>query len=219
VNGAGGPLSEDDERWEEEATDARHQALDNVRATAKEWGTSIGLILGAFTTAAFLKGPEALKDVPGAGFKLTAFGIITYEPAPIVLLSVLGGALVLAFALAAAAFAAQGTPGWSEQLTGQVYAVKSMEATKASIGWLLTSRLATAAAAALILLGMAVAWTADLNRPTTDQTTSAIVGAGAVAICGVLATGPDGAVSVTPKGSAPRDVDPTASVTIVESCP
>jgi hypothetical protein len=53
----GGPVLADDLLWEKEATAARHSALDNVRATAKDWSQSIGLILGAFTTAAFLKGP------------------------------------------------------------------------------------------------------------------------------------------------------------------
>jgi hypothetical protein len=208
----------DDQVWEDEANEARHKALDNVRATAKEWGTSIGLILGAFTTAAFLKGPEALKDVPANGFTMTAFGV-PYEPARVVTWLVIVGALVLAFALAAAALAAQGTPGWTEQMSGPDYAVKSMQATKASINWLFRSRMATALAAALILLGMAVAWTAELEKPKADAATSAIVGAGTAAVCGILTTGPDGAVSVTPKGGTALGLDPAASVTIVDSCP
>lgn len=208
----------DDEQWEEEASEARHKALDNVRATAKEWSTSIGLILGAFTTAAFLKGPEALKDVPADGFKLKAL-FVTFEAAPVVLWTVIAGGLALAFALAAAAVAAQGTPGWTKQLTGQVYAIKSMDATKRSIRWLVVSRLATALAAGLILLGMAIAWTAQLEKPKAAETTSAIVSSGGIPVCGTLATGSDGAVSVTPKGGAPQPLDAAANVTIVDGCP
>jgi hypothetical protein len=215
----GGPILPDDLAWEDEANAARHKALDNVRATAKEWGTSIGLILGAFTTAAFLKGPEALTDIPADGFELTVFGLVSYEPAVVVLWLVIIGALVLAFALAAAAMAAQGTPGWTEQMTGPVYAVKSMEATKKSIRWLITSRFATALAATLILLGMAVAWSAQLEKPKADSATSAIVGTSVAAVCGALTTAEDGSVSVTPKGGATQKVDPSATLTIVDGCP
>jgi hypothetical protein len=208
----------DDERWEEEAADARHKSLDNVRATGKAWSESIGLILGAFTTAAFLKGPEALSDVPAGGFTLRA-GPWTYEPAPTVVNVVLSGALVLAIAFAFAALAAQGTPGWAKQLTGRTYAARTESAAKWSIRWLVTSRFLTAIAAALILVGMAMAWTAQVEKPAGPDTTSAIVSAGGRSVCGTLSTAADGSVSVTPKGGSAAAVDPGSPVSVVESCP
>jgi len=173
MSALGGPVLPDDLRWEDEATEARHHALETVRATAREWSNSIGLILGAFTTAAFIKGPEALEDIPADGFKLTLFSV-SFEPAPVVLWLVVLGALVLAVALAAAALASQGTPGWTTQMTGPIYAIKSMDAARRSIRWLVVSRLATALAAAMILLGMAVAWTAQMEEPDASAQTFAL---------------------------------------------
>jgi hypothetical protein len=213
-----GAVTVDDERWEEEATDARHKSLDNARATAKSWAESIGLILGAFTTAAFLKGPEALTDIPAGGFTLTAFGW-TYEPATTVVNVVLIGALALAVALGLAAFAAQGTPEWTSRLTGRDYAMKSADATNDSIFLLILSRVATAVAAGLILLAMGMAWTAQVQKPASADTTSAIVTTGNRPVCGTLSTAADGAVTVTPKGGAASAVDPGSSVTIVDGCP
>lgn len=213
-----GPITPDDERWEEEAADARHTKLDVVRATAKAWGDSIGLILGAFTTAAFLKGPEALNDIPAAGFKLTVLGW-TYEPARTVVNIVVLGALALAVALALAALAAQGAPGWAEQLTGRDYAARTARATKRSIRLLLASRLTTAAAAALILIGMAMAWTAQVEKPAGDESTSAIVSAGGQSVCGSLSTGTNGSLTVTATGASARPLDPGSPVTVVEGCP
>jgi hypothetical protein len=216
VNGGG--VSLDDELWEDEAKDARHKALDNVRATAKSWTESIGLVLGAFTTAAFLKGPEALTDIPGGGFSLS-IGPWAYEPARTVGNVVLVGALTLAIALGLAALAAQGTPGWTDQLHGRVYKRLSAEATKRSIRYLKASRFATAIAAGLILVGMAMAWTAQVEKPAGADTTSAIVSAGGRSVCGTLSTAADGSVSVTPKRGSAAAVDPGSPVNVVESCP
>ncbi len=213
-----GGLTLDDEQWEEEALAARHASLDNVRATAKSWTESMGLILGAFTTAAFLKGPEALKDIPAGGFTLNAFGWV-YEPARTVGNVVLLGALVLAVAFGLAALAAQGTPGWTEQLTGSTYKTKSAASAKSSIRLLKASRLATAIAAALILVGMGMAWTAQVEKPAGASSTSAIVSAGGRPVCGTLSTGAGGAVEVTPDGGAATPVDAGATVNVVESCP
>jgi hypothetical protein len=213
-----GPVAADDLQWEEEAIEVRHKALDNARATATSWGESIGLILAAFTTAAFLKGPEALTDIPADGFTLTAFGW-TYEPATTVVNVILAGALTLALALAFAALAAQGTPGWTAQLTGRIYAVKSADATRASIRYLKLSRWATVGAATLILLGMAMAWTAQLQKPGGTSTTSAIVSAGGRSICGLLTTAAGGAVTVTPEDGAATAVDAGSQISVVESCP
>ena len=213
-----GRVTADDLKWEEEAIEARHKSLDNARATAKSWAESIGLILGAFTTAAFIKGPEALTDIPSSGFTLKALGW-EYEPATTVPNVVLGGALVLAIALALAALAAQGTPEWTAQLTGRDYARRSKDSTKDSITFLNLSRFATVIAAALILLAMGMAWTAQVQKPAEEETTSAIVTAGNRPVCGTLSTAADGSVTVTPKGGAASAVDPASAVTIVEGCP
>jgi hypothetical protein len=214
----GGPVTVDDEQWEQEALDARHKSLENARATAKSWAESIGLILGAFTTAAFIKGPAALTDIPAGGFTLKAL-VWEYEPAATVPNLVLIGALVLALALGLAAFAAQGTPHWTDQMTGRDYASKSADSTKNSISLLILSRMATAIAAALILLAMGMAWTAQVQKPAKAETTSAIVTAGDRPVCGTLSTAADGAVTVRPKGVAASAVDPGSAVTIVDGCP
>jgi hypothetical protein len=213
-----GQVTADEEQWADEAIEARHKSLDNVRATGKAWTESIGLILGAFTTAAFLKGPEALTDIPADGFTLQA-GPWTYEPAPTVVNLVFIGALTLAVAFLLGALAAQGTPKWEGQLTGRRYASGSAAAAKASIRNLSLSRLATVVAALLIVTAMAMAWTAQLYKPDASKATSAIASAGGQPICGTLTTSAGGALTIAPKGGAPSAVDAAMPVTIVESCP
>jgi hypothetical protein len=213
-----GPVLPDDERWEEEAADARHKSLDNVRATAKSWTESIGLILGAFTAVAFLKGPEALKDIPRGGFTLSFAGL-TYEPAWAVIYCVLLAAVALLVALTLGALAAQGSPEWAAQLDGRRFAVASMNATKTSITLLLISRISTGVAAALILLGMGVAWSAEIQKPAAASATNAIVNAGGRPVCGALSTAGDGSLSVTLEGAVAAAVDAGSAVTIVDDCP
>jgi hypothetical protein len=212
----------DDVLWEEEAAEARHNALDNVRSTAKDWSQSIGLIVGAFTTAAFLKGPEAFTDVPGDGFTLRFQAWIfdiTYDPRITAIALVFIGAIVLTLALAAASYAAQGTPGWTEQLTGRTYRIKSTKATKSAIKWLAVSRGATAIAAAIILLGTAIAWVAQLEKPKAESSQSAIVQLETSAVCGVLSHASDGSLRVTPSGGAEVAIPGAGNIAVVESCP
>jgi hypothetical protein len=212
----------DDLVWEEEAAAARHNALDNVRGTAKEWSQSIGLILGAFTTAAFLKGPEAFSDLPAAGFTLRfqlASIDVTYEPRTAALALIFLGAIVLTIALATATFAAQGTPGWTKQLNGETYRIKSTSATKWSIALLTVSRVTTIIAAVMILVGTAIAWSADAQKPTADEAQSAIVQLQTGAICGVLSNAADGSLQVTPEGGATHAIPSTGNIVLVDGCP
>jgi hypothetical protein len=98
-------LDPDDSRWDSEATELLHQSLPMIQGTAGKWGQSVTAVLGAFSLAAFLKGPESFTDLP-APWRLVVVGLV------------LLGALAAAAAVYVAELAAQGSPRWVQQLDG-----------------------------------------------------------------------------------------------------
>jgi membrane-bound ClpP family serine protease len=158
--------------------------------------------------------------VPGDGFTMRfqfLFIDWTYEPRATAITLIFLGAIVLAIALTAATFAAQGFPGWTSQLTGLTYRTKSTSATKQAIFLLLISRVTTIAAAVMILVGTAIAWSADLQKPKSAQ--SAIVQLETGAVCGSLSHASGGSLQVTPPGGTAQAIPATGTIVLVESCP
>jgi hypothetical protein len=217
------PVTDDQRRWAQEALDARHKSLASVQTTADSWGKSITAILGAFALVAFLKGPEAINDVPtgsGAAFEV-GFGVGTVDPARTVVLLIFISAAVVILAVVAAAFAAQGTPGWTKVLDGPTFKTKSENATKNAIHLLWASRILTLIGAMLVFGALALAWMASIDKlsKTPDASQAAIVSTAGSVVCGELRSRADGSIEVVPKGGQASVIAPATTVTLVDSCP
>jgi hypothetical protein len=199
-------LDPDDIRWDSEATELLHQALPKIQEAAAKWGQSVTAVLGAFSLAAFLKGPESFTEVP-APWRLLVIGLV------------LVGALAAAAAVYTAALAAQGSPRWVVQLDGwQLKALHKQLGRHA--GQLLNlSRALTAGAALLVLAAMAIAWLADTLQPEKPARQSAVVvwRSGQVR-CGQLAGGSTPTLKLA-DGQTTPELHDVAQVVIVDRCP
>jgi hypothetical protein len=105
-------------------------------------------VLGAFTLAAFLKGPQSFTDIP-APWTIPVIGLV------------LLGALAAAAAIYTAALAAQGSPRWVAQLDGWQLKALHKQLGRHAARLLNLSRALTAGAALVVLAAMAVAWLAN----------------------------------------------------------
>jgi hypothetical protein len=213
------PLLPDDEQWEDEATAARHGSLATVRATAKAWSESIALVLGVFTTAAFVKGPEALSDLADAGPSVTLGPVSIPVVGSVVVLLVLIAALALAAAVWKAAIAAQGSPSWTKQMTGPVLAAASAAATQEAISDLRDSRRLTVAAAVVVFVGMSVAWMSQVVTPAKTEPQNAIVITSTGVACVPVKTGDDGTLAIAMPNVSPAPIGSARTITLVEECP
>jgi len=218
------PVVDDDEQWEKEACEARHTALTKVQATADAWSKSIGAVLGAFALVAFIKGPEALKDLPtGAPARVTMPVINwTVDAGPAVVDLIFLAAIATSIAVVTAAVAAQGVPGWDRILDGPTYMERVTSSTRRAIDLLRWSRLTTLLAAVLLFAGLAIAWQATLQKlaAATPPTQAAIVSApGAPPQCGVVAGADDGSLTFAVAKASPVPLPALASVTLVDECP
>lgn len=212
------PVTKDVRRWKTEADDARHKALERIQGTADAWGKSIGTILGAFALVAFLKGPEALKDVPTTMAIGTGF---TFDPARTVIVLVFAAALAVAIAMLLAAIAAQGMPGWDRILDAPTYQRNTQSAAKTAITLLNWSRGIALVGFILFFLALSLAWIGAIHKleSAAPQTQSAIVSTEAATMCGVLRTKPDGSLEVAPSSGPASAVGVAAVLTLVEDCP
>jgi hypothetical protein len=159
------PVTNDDRRWVKEATDAQHSGLATVRTAADAWGKAISAILGAFALVAFIKGPQAITDVPtgpGYQFNLTGFGLI--DPARTVVFLIFVAAAFVIIAIVCAAFAAEGIPRWTRVLNGPNFRKDSDYAAQQAIALLWVSRALTLIGAALVFGAMALAWVATIDN-------------------------------------------------------
>jgi hypothetical protein len=223
------PVLADDDRWKKEAVDARHTGLATVQSKAESWGKSIEAILGAFAIVAFIKGPEALGDLP-TGPKVTYFlgvkgvpfvgdvGRLIDPARSVVLLIFLASAMVIV-AVALAAIASQGVPTWTRILGAQNLRDNAVAATKRAIRYLQFSRILTLGAALLVFAALAIAWTAVLDNPDEPKAQEAIVSSADGTLCGALQAGPDGTLNIVPKGAGSTPVSASSQITLVESCP
>jgi hypothetical protein len=201
-----GGVTSDDIRWEKEATDAQHESLAKVRATAAAWSSSIAALLGVFTVVAFIKGPEGVSSLDqGAGIAVTVL--------------VLVAALLAVGATLTGAFAAQGTPRWLKRLDGPVLRAANRDAVKGVIALLWVSRILALLAALCVLAGMSTAWLSTLNPPASPQHVLVVTRNGAVS-CGVLQSGDSHPTELSLGGDGPAvPLVGIVQVVAVEKCP
>lgn len=199
----------DDRRWDKEAEDAVHQSLANVRAVAKSWGETVAAVLGVFSIAAFIKGPEAFTDVKGGEAETAA-------------LVVLLGAVVAAAAVLFAALSAQGVPLKVADLDGWALRTLTMERTASAARQLAISRGLTLLAFVLVLGSIGLVWLTALEERDTKkedvQEAIVILEGGSPGMCGELQTS-DGVLSVKPANGTAQVVRGDASVILVDECP
>ena len=217
---------DDAARWNKEADDLRHTSLDRVRKTAEAWGASITTALGVFALVAFVKGPDAIKDVPtGAGkgvtLSIAGWAIGPFDAAETAAVTIFAAAVLVIVAVILAALAAQGSPSWNPKFVGTTLQNAVATQSKRAVRELLWSRILTIVALTLVLFGLWVVWwaTIDAKQKAPAPTTDAIVGSGTAMVCGVLDTGGDGSLTVTPDGGSAVAVSSGTAVTIVDDCP
>jgi hypothetical protein len=197
--------SDEAQEWDERAAQTRADyGLAAVRAGASKWSASIAALLGILSTVAFVAGPtDLVKDVGGWEAKL----------AGALILAAAGCALVGLFL---AVMAEQGSPKWSDDLTG--WKLKSLTRQHAddSAKKFLRSRRLVLVALLLVVLATAIAWAAALtgDKPSSQ---SAIVVMSGGAICGTLDT-QDSRLTVK-SGTTTSQIPENALVTLIASCP
>lgn len=197
----GGPATEDDERWKQEAEDLRHHGLAAMREAAGKWLQSIALILGAFSVAAFIKGTDSLSDVDeGLAYTLTCL--------------VLAAALATGAATALAALASQGSPKIFDVLTGPTLKAHVETSYHTVARQLLWSRLLTVLAALLIASGVALTWFNSIPGEQASTVNILIVGEDGTITCSPVK---DGTLGVD--ASARAALAHSATVQLVSSCP
>jgi hypothetical protein len=159
------PVTDDDRRWVKEATDAQHSGLATVRAAADGWGKAISGILGAFALVAFIKGPQAITDVPtGPGFQFNLPGFGPIDPARTVVFLIFAAAAFVIVAIVCAALAAEGVPRWTRVLDGPNFRKDADYAAQQAIVLLWVSRIFTLIGAALVFGAMTLAWMATIDN-------------------------------------------------------
>jgi hypothetical protein len=218
------PLLPDDRAWRDEALAARHKSLATIQATAAAWEKTIGAVLGTFALAAFIKGPQALSDIPtgpqsAMAVQLWVLPSVVIDPARTVGLLIFVAAALLMIAVVAAAVAAQGVPVWVPILDAVTLQLHTRSASQAAITWLWISRICTIAAAALVFVAMAVAWTATLDKPAAAPAQSAIVTTASGSVCGELRNKGGGILEVMPKGGSPLPVAAASQLVLIAKCP
>lgn len=217
------PVTPDTRRWDREAVELRHTGLKAVRDTAAAWEKAIAAVLGAFGVAAIIKGPEALKDIPGyqkTAIDLPWLGLTDLDAPRTVALLIFAGAVTLGVAIVLAALAAQGVPTWIEGMDGPRLRRLSGLAARGAARKLFWSRVLTVIAALLVVSSMAFAWYAQIVAAEGAGPTSqnAIVVTALGAVCGAITTADDGQIQM----KIGEDDTPIASplaVSLVEKCP
>ena len=201
---AGWNDSDEAQEWDERAAAMRADfGLGAIRQVASKWAASIAALLGILSTVAFVTGPKELKDIGGWEAKV-AGGLV------------LAAAAIAAISLCLAVMAEQGSPQWSENLTG--WALKSLTKQRAdrSANEFRWSRFFLLVALVLIILATAIAWATALTKKKSDKQSAIVVMAGG-AVCGALQTR-DGVVSIKSVKSTGQ-VPENALITLVDSCP
>jgi hypothetical protein len=190
------------------ATRRRRTALDDVRAVAGKWETTIGTLLGIIGVVAFIEGPDKLADMPDAAQWVL---IVTVAIAAGLAL----GAVILA------ALAAQGTPRRFRTLTGRTLARTSAAAAETAVRNLNVSRGLAIAAASLLVAGTLVAWGVGISQSDDEKTAPNVVVetvSGALR-CGVLAVEGEG-VGLVNAEKTPIVLDGVVTLLeVVDACP
>jgi hypothetical protein len=202
----------DDWIWERDANQLLHTGLDQVRKAAEKWAATISVLLGLFSTVAFIKGPDTFSDLEADWAAALAASLI-------VLAVLLAGAAILL-----AALAAQGTPRWAKKLDGwtlKTYYREQARKARTELAW---SRVLAVTAALSIVAGVSVTWFETLGTRGTKPTPSAqsaIITSGAVVRCGALTVAPNGDVLFATTGRTPVPLSNlhVSNVIPVASCP
>jgi hypothetical protein len=208
IGGVGpGGITSDDLQWEREADELRHTGLKAARDAAAGWEKSIASVLGVFTVVAFIKGPEALKDLDDT------VGVI-------VVVVVLSAAICAIVATVCAALASQGSVHKLQRLDGVALRDFNRDAAKKVGDLLWASRFMALLAAFLILVGMAVAWFSTVGGSSEASPAHVVlVSDKGTLSCGVLRT-EDNSITLSPDGTAPGVPVPTvAQIVPVSACP
>jgi hypothetical protein len=204
----------DDWWWEQEAKELGHTALSGVRDTATKWGATISGFLGVFGTVAFIKGPDAFKDVH-------ADWAAAFAASLVIAATVFASAAVLL-----AALAAQGVPRAVNQLDG--WALKSYHKTQARRArlYLAWSRGLAVAAAMAVITGLSVTWFVVLGERKTNTAEKPkgqpmIVVRSGRPQCGTLTVAKDGSLlfAVGDKPALPLGNVNASDLIPVGSCP
>jgi hypothetical protein len=198
-------LDPDDSRWEAEATELLHQSLPKLQDAAAKWGQSVTAVLGAFSLAAFLKGPESFTDLP-APWRLVVIGLV------------LVGGLAAAAAVYTAAVAAQGSPRWVQQLDGWQLKALHKQLGRHTGRLLNLSRALTAGAALVVLGAMAIAWLADsLQAEEPARQSAVVVWRSGQVRCGQLAGGSAPTLQLA-DGQTEMRLDDVDQILVVNYC-
>ncbi len=216
------PVLEDDRRWEREALDLQHTGLASIRETAALWEKSITGLLGAFGLVAFLKGPEALSDVPSAADVAWSVPFVAnVDPARTVIALILAAGFLAGVAIFLAARAGQDVPDWVGLADGVELRRRTRERARSAINDLRLSRGAAVLAALVLLVAVAVAWVAQIEAGEHQKAPSvnALVATEEQTRCGVLTTGENGEATLSLGDAAPVALTGVTDLTIVESCP
>ena len=205
-------ISPDERRWDREADDLRHAGLKDLSDRATAWQGSIAALLGIASLAAFVKGPDALKDLPAT---IAVPGLEWRLPVPEITFWLFVAAIgLIAVAYWFAVLASQGVPKWHTTLTGiQLQAAVQKDAPR-RINYLLISRLTTIAAVVAVFAGTAIVWAAQIQSSTPAKPQSYLVITGAGVFCGPLARDGDGPITV-----GGGQIGDASHVIAVSSCP
>lgn len=195
----------DDRKWEEEAVELSHTALDDVRESAKAWAGSIGALLGVGGTVAFVKGEDAFSKLS------TSEGNVAFW-------LTVAAALLAVLAIALATFAAQGTPHRYASLDGWTLNKVSREREQRAMELLLWSRTFAIVAAIAVLGGFGIAWKAGIASDD-PATVSAIAATDDGTVrCGELQASPDGTLTLK-VGDVTQPLQKDSDVDTIDSCP
>jgi hypothetical protein len=179
--------TKDDVRWDKEADDVRHKALDDVRSLSSKWEGTVATILGLFSTVAIVTGPASFDKITYTWVRWTALALIA-------------AAGIAAFVgVYHAAQASQGPdPKLLNNLDGAALQADSFGQVEGAVRHLKWSRKATfLAAGALFAAGILVAADAAQSAGQTPARSSVVVvDQNGTITCGKLGTGKNNETTV-----------------------
>jgi len=202
--GAFGVVDPLDRQWEHKRAELLAQALPNIRSAAEKWGATIAALTGILGISSFLGGRDELAKLS----ENTRLAV--------------GVALALAALLAViatylAALAAQGTPetfvgttdGFRQRYENAVK--EAAKKLKTSRGLTVLALLPLAAAVGLMLFGPS-------KQDDDEGQAVVVVSRDGAPVCGTLATGTDGELSLE-QGGQPATLEHVTSIVAVDACP
>lgn len=196
----------EDRKWEDKAkelqNELQYETLARIQSTADKWAQSVAVIIGLFTLAAAVKGPQDISSLaPMTQKQIVALIIVT-------LFSALA-------ALLAAAFAAQGIPR-KQWISGPALRRAYESGVDRSLSLLNTSRICMGVAVVTLLSALALTWLSPKQPPQ-----AMVIEKSGVALCGLLQTNAKGELVLTTlqSGGSSLILVDVVSITPVTDCP